>query len=90
MKKDAIRAEVNAVLKTLGFTPKQYRWMGPELHVVVGGEFRTFRFAAGRAKREIWRDIGRMEGFIEAHNGPIVETAPRVAVKPNGAAHALG
>lgn len=89
MKRDAIRAEINAVLKGLGFTSKQYRWMGPELHVVVGGEFRTFRFAAGRAKREIWRDIGRMEGFIEAHGVSEREPAPRLVSKSNGVIHAL-
>lgn len=89
MKKDAIRSEVNSVLKGLGFTSKQYRWMGPELHVVVGGEFRTFRFVSGRAKREIWRDIGRMEGFIEAHMGAKPEPVVKVSAKSNGVAHAI-
>jgi len=83
MKKAEVRSEVGSILKQLGFRPSQYRWMGVELHIVIGGEFRTFRFPAGKSKRDTWREIGRMEGMVEAFGVP--EPQKPAAARPNGA-----
>lgn len=81
MKKDAIRTEVVSTLKGLGFTSKQYRWLGCELHIVVGGEFRTMRFPSGMTRHECSRQLGRLEGWCEmlaeiaSHSKPVKQEA---------------
>lgn len=65
MKRDAIRAEVNDTLKLLGVRAKQYRWDRAELIVIVDGEFVSFRFPAGMTRREVARQLGRLEGMLE-------------------------
>lgn len=93
MKKDQLRAEVAATLKGLGFKPKQYRWSGCTLDVVIGGEFRSMRFPAGTSKRALAFEMGRLTGWCEAMNGHTpAEVTPanlapvKVAAvsKPNG------
>jgi hypothetical protein len=90
MKRDAIRAAVVATVKDLGFTSRQYRWMGCELHIVVGGEFRTMRFPAGMTRHECSRQLGRLEGWVEmlneiAGHEPVVKQEARA----NGHAAAI-
>jgi hypothetical protein len=65
MKREAIRAEVTAALKAFGFKPKQYRWHGCECHIIVAGEFTSIRFPSGMTKREVARQLGRVEGWLE-------------------------
>lgn len=83
MKKDAIRAEVVATLKDLGFTSKKYRWVGCELHIVVAGEFRTIRFPAGMTRRDVSRLLGRIEGWCEM----LAELTPAPNHKPEARAN---
>lgn len=93
MKKDAIRAEVVATVKGLGFTAKQYRWMGCELHIIVGDEFRTLRFPAGMTRRDVARQLGRIEGWVEMLNelAAAHEATTKQGARANGhaASHAV-
>lgn len=84
MKKMAIRTEVESALRTLGFKPKQWRWGGCTLDLVVGGEFRSIRFPAGMSKRAVSYEIGRIVGWVEAF-ASIAAAAPAVSGQPKRA-----
>jgi hypothetical protein len=65
MKREAIRTEVSSALRDMGFKAKQFRWTGCECHIIVAGEFISIRFPAGMTKREVARQLGRVEGWLE-------------------------
>lgn len=65
MKKAQIREEVAAAIKSLGFSPRQHRWVGCELHIVIAGEFRTLRFPSGMTRRDVAGQLGRLQGWVE-------------------------
>lgn len=98
MKKAAIREEVSTALRELGFKSNQYRWNGATLDLIVGGAFRSIRFQAGMPKREVVRQLGRIEGWMEilaeraADTEPTPAPAPvkttKPAAKTNGSTHA--
>lgn len=85
MKRDALRAEVAATLKTLGFKSKQYRWNGCTLDIVINGEFRSLRFPAGTSRRALAFEMGRLTGWVESLAEIAADLAPvKVSIKPNG------
>lgn len=89
MKKGAIRTAVNDELARLGYGSNQYRWFGSEVHVVIGGGFRTFKFPAGKARYVTARELGRLIGWHEAL-APAMAPRSATARLENGAIHAIG
>lgn len=88
MKKAAIRAEVEAALKSLGFRKGQYKWTGCTLDLVIGHSFKEMRFPSGMSRRALTWELGRLTGWVEALSDTYTAVNPEIKIekarKPNG------